>query len=83
MLFLILSFDSAPVHNGGSHHVIPHLSNLSLHIPYTESDDIIIGDGSLTHTDSTSLKTTIIFENVFCVPSMYKNDFNFSILYLQ
>ncbi|RVW40981.1 Retrovirus-related Pol polyprotein from transposon RE2 [Vitis vinifera] len=39
--------------SGASHHVIADLSNLSLHTPYTGSDDIMIGDGSslpITHT---------------------------------
>ncbi|KAL6321050.1 hypothetical protein AAG906_012034 [Vitis piasezkii] len=39
--------------SGASHHVTVDLSNLSLHTPYTGSDDIMIGDGSsllITHT---------------------------------
>ncbi|KAL6335792.1 hypothetical protein AAG906_039555 [Vitis piasezkii] len=38
--------------SGASHHVTADLSNLSLHTPYTGSDDIMIGDGSslpITH----------------------------------
>ncbi|KAL6334026.1 hypothetical protein AAG906_000080 [Vitis piasezkii] len=65
--------------NGASHHVTADLSNLSLHTPYTGSDDIMIGDGSslpITHTGSTSFtthNTSFKFDNVLCVPSMRKN----------
>lgn len=65
--------------SGASHHVTSDLSNLSLHAPYTGSNDIMIGDGSglsITHTGSTSLKTphtAFTLNNVLCVPSMKKN----------
>ena len=65
--------------SGASHHVIADLSNLSLHTPYTSSDDIMIGDGSslpITHTGSTSFtthNTSFKLDNVLCVPSMRKN----------
>ncbi|XP_059638869.1 uncharacterized protein LOC132281155 [Cornus florida] len=58
--------------NGASHHVTANLNNLSLHTPYTSSDDIMIGDGTglpITHTSSTSLKTpstTFTLNNVLC-----------------
>lgn len=47
--------------SGASYHVTSGLSNLSLHAPYNGPDDIMIGDGSglsITHTGSTSLKTS-------------------------
>ena len=65
--------------SGASHHVTANLSNLSLHTPYTGSDDIMIGDGSrlhITHTSSTSFtthNTSFKLNNIFCVPSMRKN----------
>jgi hypothetical protein len=55
--------------NGASHHVIPHLSNISLHKPYTEPYDIIIGGGSLTHTIQ-PLSKLPLYLKMFCVPSM-------------
>ncbi|KAL5858239.1 hypothetical protein ACOSQ3_005697 [Xanthoceras sorbifolium] len=48
--------------SGASHHVTTDLSNLSLHAPYTGSDDVMIGDGtglSITHTNSISLPTLL------------------------
>jgi histone deacetylase 1/2 len=65
--------------SGASHHVTSDLNNLSLHAPYSGTDDIMIGDGStlpITHTGSTSLTTplhTFQLHNVLCVPSMEKN----------
>ena len=47
--------------NGASYYVTSDLTNLSLHIPYNGSNDIMIGDGSglpITHIGSTSLTTS-------------------------
>ncbi|KAE8735041.1 hypothetical protein F3Y22_tig00000477pilonHSYRG00099 [Hibiscus syriacus] len=47
--------------NGAFHHVTSDLSNLSLHISYQGSDDIMIGDGStlhITHTGFTTIPTS-------------------------
>lgn len=65
--------------SGASHHVTVDLSNLSLHAPYTGTDDVMVGDGTglpITHTGSTSLNTpttSFTLSNVLCVPSMKKN----------
>ena len=65
--------------SGASHHVTSDLHNLSLHAPYSGSDDIMIGDGStlpISHTGSTLLTTptrNLSLDNVLCVPSMKKN----------
>jgi hypothetical protein len=65
--------------SGASHHVTADLDNLSMHTPYTGSDDIMIGDGSglsITHTGSSSLHTshnTFTLNDVLCVPAMQKN----------
>ena len=62
--------------SGASHHVTADLDNLSMHTPYTGSDDIMIGDGSglsITHTGSSSLHTshnTFTLNDVLCVPAM-------------
>ena len=69
--------------SGASHHVTSDLGNLILHSPYQGSDDIMIDDGStlpITHTGSTTIPTssrTFTLQNVFCVPSMQKNLFQF------
>lgn len=55
------------------------LSNLSLHAPYTSSDDIMIRDGtslSITHVGSTSPltpKTVFTLNDVFFIPNMKAN----------
>lgn len=44
--------------SGVTHHITSDLANLSLHQPYTGSDEVLIGDGSglaITHTDSSLL----------------------------
>lgn len=62
-----------------SHHVTADLSNLSLHAPYTSSDDVMTGDGtglSITHAGSTSLFTanfSFKLNNLLCVPNIKKN----------
>ncbi|KAL6345090.1 hypothetical protein AAG906_013573 [Vitis piasezkii] len=46
---------------GASHHVTTDLNNLSLHAPYTGSDDVMIGDGTgllISHTGSASLPSS-------------------------
>ncbi|KAL6342774.1 hypothetical protein AAG906_016608 [Vitis piasezkii] len=64
---------------GASHHVTTDLNNLSLHAPYTGSDDVMIGDGTgllISHTGSASLPsstTTFTLNDVLYVPSMKKN----------
>ena len=64
---------------GASHHVTADLSNLSLHAPYTGSDDIMIGDVTglpITHMGSISLhtpNTSFQLNNVLCVHTMKKN----------
>ncbi|KAK9200192.1 hypothetical protein WN944_015388 [Citrus x changshan-huyou] len=65
--------------SGASHHITTDLNNLSLHAPYTGSDDVMIGDGtglSISHTGSASLPTrttTFTLNDVLCVPAMKKN----------
>ena len=65
--------------SGSSHHVTSDLNNLSLHTPYDEPDNIIIGDGtglSITHTGSKILSSpsnSFKLNHVLCVPSMQKN----------
>lgn len=60
------------------HHVRIDLGNLSSHSPYTESDDILIGECSdipVTHTGSTSLTSTyhhFHLSDVLYVPNMKK-----------
>ncbi|GMI98183.1 hypothetical protein HRI_003487600 [Hibiscus trionum] len=42
--------------NGATHHITTDLQNLSLHNPYTGSNEVMIGDGSgvpITHSGST------------------------------
>jgi hypothetical protein len=65
--------------SGASHHVIANLNHLSLHAPYTESDDVMIEDEtglSITHTGLTSLLTnnsTFKLNDVLCVPDIKTN----------
>ena len=63
--------------SGVSHHIIIDLWHLSLHSPYSGSNDISIGDGmGLPITSSTtlmSLTTTFTLNNVFYIPNMTKN----------
>jgi hypothetical protein len=75
------SFNIAPwlLDSGASHHVTADLNNLSLHAPYTDHDDVMIGDGTtlpITHTGSVSLPTlnsSFHLQDVLCVPTMQKN----------
>jgi hypothetical protein len=56
--------------SGASHH------NLSLHTPFTGSDDVMIGDGiglRITHTSSSTLHSGSFFfnlRNILCVPDI-------------
>ncbi|KAK0599109.1 hypothetical protein LWI29_002433 [Acer saccharum] len=65
--------------SGASHHVTSDLQNMSLHSPYTGSDDIMIGDGSgltITHTGSLKLpvkNSSFLLSDVLCVPNMKQN----------
>ena len=65
--------------SGASHHVTSDLNNLSLHSPYSGSDDIMIGDGSglpITHSGSLHLPTkssSFLLSDVLCVPTMKQN----------
>jgi hypothetical protein len=65
--------------SGASHHVTSDLSNLSLHAPYTGTDDIMIGDGTglpITHSGFKTLSTpshTFTLDNILCAPDMKKN----------
>ncbi|KAJ0971969.1 hypothetical protein J5N97_019928 [Dioscorea zingiberensis] len=67
------------VDSGASHHVTTDLSNLSLHQPYTETETVVIGDGTclpITHTGSMCLSTlhdSLSLTNVLHVPSMSLN----------
>ena len=67
------------LNSGAFHHVTADLNNLSLHAPYTGSDDVMIGDGtglSITHTGSTSLLTNnsaFQLNDVLCVPDIKTN----------
>lgn len=45
--FATISFAFSPswlIDSGASHHVTTDMNNLSLHAPYSGSDDIMIGD---------------------------------------
>jgi len=59
--------------------VTADLENLSLHCPYSGSDDVMIGDGTnlpITHTGSSHLSSptsSFKLSNVLCVPTMKKN----------
>ena len=65
--------------SGASHHVTTDLNNMSLHSPYSGSDDIMIGDGSglkITHTSSIHLPSkpsSFLLSNVLYVPNMKQN----------
>ena len=65
--------------SGASHHVTFDLSNISIHTPYDNSNDIVISDGTsfrTTHSSSTSLFTLshiFYLNNVPCVPTMKNN----------
>ena len=65
--------------SGASHHITADLHNLSLHTPYTSSDDVMIGDGTglrITHTGSSTLHSDSSFfnlKNILCVPDIKKN----------
>ena len=65
--------------SGTSHHVTFDLSNISIHTPYDNSNDIVISDGMsfrTTHSSSTSLFTLshiFYLNNVPCVPTMKNN----------
>ena len=62
-----------------SHHVTSNLSNVSIHPPYDDSDDIVINDDigfPITYTCSTSFSIfshIFYLNNVFCVPTMKNN----------
>ena len=55
------------------------LNNLSLHTPYSGTDDVMIGDGtslSIAHTGSATLHSnskSFKLNDVLCVPGMQKN----------
>jgi hypothetical protein len=65
--------------SGASHHITADLHNLSLHTPYTGSNDVMIGDGiglRITHTGSSTLHSGFSFFNlriILCVPDIKKN----------
>ena len=65
--------------SGASHHVTFDLSDISIHTPYDNSNDIVISDGTsfrTTHSSSTSLFTLshiFYLNNVPCVPTMKNN----------
>ena len=67
------------VDSGASHHVTTDLANLSLHQPYTDSDNVVIGDGTclpIKNTGSMRLSTNhnpVLLTNVLHVPSMSLN----------
>jgi hypothetical protein len=67
------------LNSGASHNVTANLNHLSLHAPYTGSDDVMIEDGtglSITHTGLTSLLTnnsTFKLNDVLCVPDIKTN----------
>ena len=62
-----------------SHHVTTDLQNLSLHSPYSESNDVMIGDDTglpITHIGSSHLSSptsSFTLFNVLCVPTMKRN----------
>lgn len=64
---------------GASYHITTDLTNLSLHQPYTGTNDVMIGDGTghqITHMGSVSLPykhSVFKLDNVLCVPDMQKN----------
>ena len=65
--------------SGASHHIANNLNNLSLHTPYTGSENVMIGNGAtlpITHTGSNLLPShyrDLKLTTVLCVPSMHKN----------
>lgn len=65
--------------SGASYHVTADLENMSLHTPYSGSDDMLIGDGTklpITHTGSTIPNLShksFHLENVLGVSSMKRN----------
>jgi len=75
------SSNNAPwlLDSGVSHHVTVDLNNLSLHAPYTNHDDVMIGDGttlSITHTGSVLLPIpnfSFHLQDVLGVPTMQKS----------
>jgi hypothetical protein len=86
----VISTPSWLLDSGSSHHITADLHNLSLHTPYTSSDDVMIGDGTglrITHTGSSTLHLGSSFfnlKNILCVPDIKKKSYLYlSVLYNQ
>lgn len=60
--------------SGATYHITTDLRNLSVHNPYTSSDEVMIGNGSgvaITYSGSTTLPTpfhSFTLSNVLCAP---------------
>lgn len=61
-----------------THHITSDLANLSMHVPYTGAEEVLIGDGSglkITHTGYSLLPLSscpLTLKNVLRVPKIYK-----------
>jgi hypothetical protein len=65
--------------SGASHHITSDLQNLAHHLPYTGTDDVLIGDGKglkITHLGSNQLSSSthsFHLNNILCVPDIKRN----------
>ena len=64
---------------GASHHITSNTHNMHAYSEYTETDDVIVGDGNgvkITHTCLTTLPTpsrNFVLKVVLCAPTIYRN----------
>lgn len=67
------------IDSGATHHITTDITNLSMHSPYTDSEEVIVGNGDglqITHTGSLSLPHSyhiLSLYNVFRVPTIARN----------
>ena len=65
--------------SGASHHIMTDLQNLAHHLPYTGTDDVMIGDGKslrITHLGSSEFQSSthsFKLTNILCVPDNKRN----------
>ena len=65
--------------SGASHHITTDLQNLAHHLPYTGTNDVMIGDGKslrITHLGSSELQSSthpFKLTNILCVPDIKRN----------
>ena len=65
--------------SGASHYITADLQNLAHHLPYTGTDDVMIGDGKslqITHLGSSTLHSSthsFKLKNILCVPDIKRN----------